>query len=85
LQFRIGDVTVLGVNPCQRCPVPSRDTSTGLADPDFQRRFAAKREATLPPWVVKTRFNHYYRLAVNTRIPPSEAGKVLRPGDIVSL
>ena len=52
--------------------------------PEFQRVFAEKREEGLPPWATKSRFNHYYRLAVNTRIPASQAGKVLRLGDAVS-
>ena len=83
LTFRIGDVTVHGVNPCQRCVVPSRNPSTGAPTPDFQRVFAVKREETLPSWAAQSHFNHYYRLAVNTRIAQSEAGKFLRPGDLV--
>jgi uncharacterized protein YcbX len=80
VEFRIGEVTILGVNPCQRCAVPSRDPSTGSVTPEFQRIFSEKREAALPLWASKSRFNHYYRLAVNTRIPASEAGKLLRVG-----
>lgn len=83
LDFRIGDVAVQGVNPCQRCAVPSRDSSNGTVTSDFQRMFATKREETLPSWADKSRFNHYYRLTVNTRIPASEAGKWLRCGDEV--
>ena len=83
VEFRIGDVTVYGVNPCQRCVVPSRDPLTGSVTLDFQSRFAKKREQTLPAWATKARFNHYYRLAVNTRIPASEAGKVINAGDLV--
>jgi len=81
LEFRIGDVTILGVNPCQRCAVPSRDPSTGSVTPEFQRVFSEKRAEGLPPWATKSRFNHYYRLAVNTRIPSSQSGKLLRIGD----
>lgn len=83
--FQIGDVTVHGVNPCQRCIVPSRDPSTGAVTPDFQRVFATRREETLPVWATKARFNHFYRLTINTRIPSSEAGKLMRFGDIVSV
>jgi uncharacterized protein YcbX len=84
VEFRLGDVMVHGMNPCQRCAVPSRDPSTGSVTPDFQRVFAERRAATLPAWAAKSRFNHYYRLAVNTRIPASETGKVIRTGDRVS-
>ena len=83
LAFHIGDVTVYGVNPCQRCVVPSRDPSTGAPTPDFQRVFATRRAETLPSWATQSHFNHYYRLTVNTRIPQSEAGKFLCAGDLV--
>jgi MOSC domain-containing protein len=83
--FHVGPVTFVGVNPCQRCVVPSRDHATGAATPDFQRVFRARREDTLPSWAAPSRFNHFYRLAVNTRIPASENGKVLRVGDAVEL
>lgn len=82
--FGIGDVTFHGVNPCQRCIVPPRDPETGEAIPDFSPVFRARREETLPPWAARVRFNHFYRLAVNTRVPASEAGKLLRVGDDVS-
>ncbi|MFO0542716.1 MAG: MOSC domain-containing protein, partial [Pseudanabaena sp.] len=32
----------------------------------------------------RSRFNHCYRLALNTRIPLTEAGKILKIGDSVS-
>lgn len=84
-EFHVGEVRILGVNPCQRCVVPTRNPSTAEAIPDFQRVFASKREETLPPWATKSRFNHYYRLAINTRIPLSEAGKIIHAGDRVEI
>jgi uncharacterized protein YcbX len=85
VEFQVGDVTVHGVNPCQRCPVPSRNPATGAAIHNFQKIFSAKRAAELPGWANASRFNHFYRLAVNTRIPPSEAGKRIRIGDLVEI
>ena len=81
--FQIGDVTFHGVNPCQRCVVPPRDPGTGEAIPNFSPVFRVRREETLPAWAARDRFNHFYRLAVNTRVPASEAGKLLRVGDDV--
>lgn len=78
--FSLGDVVLEGINPCQRCPVPTRDALTGEAMPDFQRIFIDQRRATLPPWVAANRFNHFYRLAVNTVIR-QQGGKRLRVGD----
>jgi uncharacterized protein YcbX len=79
--FKIGAVQFYGTNPCQRCPVPTCDPFTGEVYPEFQKIFTRQREATLPANIERSRFNHFYRLALNTRIPLTEAGKVLRIGD----
>ncbi len=79
--FTIGAVQMQGINPCQRCPVPTRHPITGLVLPQFQKTFVQQRQATLPAWAAANRFNHFYRLAVNTRIDRTETGKVLRVGD----
>lgn len=80
--FRIGDVRMEGVNPCARCAVPSRDSRSGeIPEPRFAKIFAEKREASLPEWDEPGEFDHFYRLAVNTLVPESEAGKVLHVGD----
>ncbi len=83
--FRIGEVLFQGTNPCARCVVPSRDPVTSREVLRFQTTFMAKRKATLPTWAERSRFDHYYRLATNTRIPLSESGKHLRIGDTVEL
>jgi uncharacterized protein YcbX len=81
--FRVGDVEFAGTNPCQRCPVPTRDPSTGEVMPRFTADFARQREATLPNWAERSRFNHYYRLAVNTH--SIGKGGTIRVGDPVLL
>ncbi|MBD2259606.1 MOSC N-terminal beta barrel domain-containing protein [Pseudanabaena sp. FACHB-2040] len=83
--FQIGEVTFWGINPCQRCIVPTRDTWTGTSTAQFQKTFNQQRLATLPEWVNRSRFNHFYRLAVNTRLPTTEVGKVLKLGDPLRL
>lgn len=85
MRFQIGDVLIEGTNPCQRCVVPTRNPLTGEAYPLFQKTVAMERKELLPSWSTASRFNHFYRLAVNTRIPASEAGKVLRVGDEVKI
>ncbi|HLZ53687.1 MAG TPA: MOSC domain-containing protein, partial [Verrucomicrobiae bacterium] len=79
--FIIGQVKFLGHNPCQRCVVPTRDPDTGQAIAEFQKKFMQLRQEQLPPWANAQRFNHFYRFAVNTSIPPTETGKPLRIGD----
>ncbi|WP_263020607.1 MOSC domain-containing protein [Natronobiforma cellulositropha] len=82
--FSVGDVTLHGVNPCQRCVVPTRDPDTGESTPGFRERFLERRRATLPAWATDAWFDHYFRLMVNTRVP-SPSGGVLAVGDEVSV
>jgi uncharacterized protein len=83
--FQIGTVRFLGHNPCQRCAVPTRNPDTAETIPGFQKEFMERRRRMLPTWANAARFNHTYRFAVNTSIPPSEAGKRLRAGDAVEI
>jgi uncharacterized protein YcbX len=83
VRFQIGEVHFEGSNPCARCPVPPRDPFTGITLDGFQKRFTQLREATLPPWSPRPRFDHFYRLATNTRVSSSESGKLLRSGDLL--
>lgn len=76
--LRIGKVTFAGVNPCQRCVVPSRDAHTGEPWPGFQKTFAQQREKLLPAWATRSRFDHFYRLAINTRLAPDNSGGEIR-------
>ncbi len=82
INFKVGNLQFIGVNPCQRCIVPTRDAVTGEVNSDFQKIFINKRRETLPEWVNKSRFNHYYKLTVNTRLANEEAGnKIIKIGD----
>ncbi len=83
VDFRLGDVRFQGINPCQRCIVPTRDSLTGATTAKFQQIFNQQRQDTLPDWVNPARFNHFYRLAVNTQIPIDEAGKLINLGDLL--
>jgi MOSC domain-containing protein len=85
VRFRIGEVRFEGTNPCARCVVPSRDALTGEPIEEFQKRLTAFRRASLPEWSPASRFDHFYRFAVNTRVPGTETGKTLRTGDPVTL
>ena len=85
VRFRIGEVNFEGSNPCARCPVPSRDPQTAATIADFQKRFSQLRQTQLAPWALADRFDHFYRLATNTRVASTEAGKLLRVGDPLAL
>ena len=85
VRFQIGEVNFEGSNPCARCSVPPRAAHTGEITPGFQKRTSDFRRATLPGWSPQTRFDHYYRLATNTRVAPKESGKILRWDDTLLL
>jgi len=81
--FSVGGVAFEGVNPCQRCVVPSRDPDTGAELDGFRETFVRRREATLPPWTRSDRFDHPFRLMVNTRVPRESVGESFAVGDPV--
>jgi len=83
VEFTIGGVSFRGVNPCQRCVVPSRDPDTGTEYEGFQKIFTEKRRETLPEWSGGDWFDHDFRLMVNTMVPESAWGKMIRVGDVV--
>src|SRR5229473_2832726 len=85
VRFRIGEVNFEGSNPCARCPVPPRDPRTGEIIPGFQKIFSDYRRSHIPAWSPEARFDHYYRLATNTRVASSETGKLLHVGDSLVL
>jgi hypothetical protein len=81
--FEVGGTRVHGVTPCQRCVVPGRDPDTGEETPGFRERFLERREATLPDWLDSERFDHPFRLTVNTVVPGASRGERLAVGDPV--
>ena len=83
--LRIGGVLLHGTGPCARCVVPTRDPHDGTQADGFAQTFRHERLRALPEWAERTRFDHTYRLAVNTVIPPGEAGKWLAVGDAVEV
>ncbi|AUX08389.1 putative Fe-S protein [Halalkaliarchaeum desulfuricum] len=83
VRFRIGETPLHGVNPCQRCVVPSRDPYTGEELPGFRETFVEKRRETRPEWTDANRFDHLFRVMVNTDVPPAGRGSRLRVGDPV--
>jgi uncharacterized protein YcbX len=85
VRFRAGDVEMHGTNPCKRCVVPTRQTIGGESYPDFPKIFMARRAETLPAWSNRSRFDHFYRLCINTRVPRSEVGKQIHVGDSIEV
>jgi uncharacterized protein YcbX len=91
VDFQLGNVRFCGINPCQRCPVPTRNSLTGEILPNFQQIFVQQRqqaminEVNLARFQNSTRVNNFYRLSTNTQIPLSETGKLLNTSDVFSI
>lgn len=83
--FTIGRVLFAGINPCQRCAVPTRDALSGDVTPSgFAQLFSRMREQTLPAWAARNRFDHFYRLTTNTRRLDQGAAQI-QVGDPVEI
>src|SRR5438045_4296833 len=76
VRFQVGNVRLEGAYPCQRCVVPTRSSETGERYDEFGKIFESRRYETLPYWATRSRFDHFYRLAVNTRPTPGVTGTI---------
>lgn len=83
--FRIGDVTIHGMQPRPRCVVPSRHPASGEELRGFQKRFTVLRKQELDRESHLLSYGHAYHLAVDLMIPSSEAGKSMHVGDRLDL
>jgi uncharacterized protein YcbX len=83
VRFRVDDAELLGVTPCQRCVVPTRDPDTGAETPEFRARFVEHREATLPEWTACDRFDNPYHLMTLSHVPSESVGMAIEVGDTV--
>ncbi len=81
-RFRLGEVEMLGTNPCRRCSVPTRDShGRDLPASLSASSFAAYRRRHAHPGSKLHRYPGAYRLAVNTRLAGGQANGRLRVGD----
>jgi uncharacterized protein YcbX len=85
IEFRIGEVTFWGANPCARCAVPTRDPYSAQVLERFAKTFAERRAEELPSWAPRERFDHFYRLTVNTCRPKEAEVATIRLGDEVEV
>lgn len=82
-RFRIGNTVWQGRGVCQRCAVPTRNACSGAASAGFAQEFVRRRQATLPAWSPVGRFDHFYRLGVNTALESLDRENVIHVGDPV--
>ena len=85
VNFCIGEIDFQGINPCQRCTVPTKDSYTGEITNNFQKQFITKRKETLPSWVNPSQFKHFYSVSVNTKVTNLQQEIDLKVGDQVKI
>lgn len=85
IHFTIGKTLLVGVKPADLDEAFERDPSTGTVTPGFAEGFTHKRKEKLPAFVPSERFEHYYKLAVRTRLTAHEAGKPIGLGNRVGI
>ncbi len=83
--FKIGEVNIMGIKPCERCVVPTRNPETGEVIHAFPKLFAKKRLENQPIASTLSSYGHGYFLSVNCMISASEIGKTLKIGDRVTI
>jgi uncharacterized protein YcbX len=85
VQFQIGSVAIDGVNPCQRCAVPSRDSETGVVLEKFStgvRRQASGNIAPMGSGVTLHSLLSFERQYASARL---RGGQIAACGDTVML
>ena len=85
MRFTVGDVEMIGVSPRARCNVPPRNPLTGETNKQFIKQMMESRSQSLPNESALPKHGGFYHLTVNTYVPESEKGKVLRVGDPIKI
>ena len=83
--FKLGEITLLGNAPRERCVVPTRHPETGAVTFAFPKLFAKHRAATLPQSSALKYYRHYYFLSVDCSIADTDIGKWIKVGDELSI
>jgi uncharacterized protein YcbX len=77
----VGGVRLEGVEPCNRCVVPTRDPDTGEVTNGFREAFIEGRRPTVPD---REPFDRDYTVGLICRVADEDRGSsTLRVGDIV--
>lgn len=81
----VGSTTLYGTAPSQLRGVSARDPETGAQIDGFRETFVERRRTTLPDWATAVRFDHYFRLLSETRVPQASVGTTLSVGEPITV
>lgn len=76
----VGGVRLEGIEPCNRCVVPTRNPETGERGEDFREEFIERRGPTVPE---NDAFDRAYTAGLICRVGDEDRGSTLRVGDLV--
>jgi uncharacterized protein YcbX len=85
VRLTVGNVEMIGISPRARCNVPPRNPFTGETDKAFVKKMLQSRLESLPSNSRLKEYGSLYSLAVNSYIPETEKGKVIRLGDAIKI
>lgn len=85
IEFKIGEVTMIGMGPRARCVVPTRNPETGEVFHAFAKSFSKYRASSIPEWSTLQEYGHHYYLTVNCCIPATETGKTIETGNEITI
>lgn len=72
--FAFGSVKLQAERVCRRCPVPTRESFSGVVTERFREIFELRRSTSLRTDVDASQWGDLYRLGVNTRLVTTTAG-----------
>ncbi|AZQ61692.1 MOSC domain-containing protein [Flammeovirga pectinis] len=81
--FKIGAIQLNGYKPCERCPVPTRDSYTGEVIKGFQKEFLQKRLQLDPSIKTNILYKHAYMCGIVLTIDQASYGQVLTLNEII--
>ncbi|OHX65078.1 MOSC domain-containing protein [Flammeovirga pacifica] len=82
-QIKIGDVVLNAYKPCERCPVPTRDSFTSEVNKGFQKTFVKERLALQKDLLDHPLYAHAYMCGIVLNVPQISMGKVLKKNDAI--
>ncbi|ANQ48014.1 MOSC domain-containing protein [Flammeovirga sp. MY04] len=71
--------------PCERCPVPTRNSYTSEVMRGFQKIFVQERTKLQPQLLDHPLYAHAYMCGIVLNIPEESIGKILKTGDQITL
>lgn len=84
VSIEVGDATLRGEQPCERCNIPTMDPYTGKEEREFARVYMQNREENYPEFTDTPVDPSYTGMALTT-VAENQIGNEIREGDDVKI